>query len=268
MRMLLSVLLLLLGAGRQSTFEDEFERVEMIHETNQMTTSANPNWWLSSGGMLIVENGVGKTIQGDAPTDNRWRLRYAQTKPIDTDNGYHPQNIFRLVMRSQWLDARQQVYFRIQRDQLSDSSYRNGSNGIFLMNRYQDADNLYYVGIRVDGKAIVKKKTQGHYYTLAYTQVYSGTYDRALNPNLLPKAAFIGLRSEVRTLPDDTVEIRVYLDKGREEKWELVLTAVDDGVSYGGSPLLHPGYGGIRTDFMDVEFDNYRMITLSDTTSH
>ena len=32
---------------------------------------------------------------------------------------------------------------------------------------------------------------------------------------------------------------------------------VDNGVQYGGSAFTQPGYGGVRTDFMDVAFDNY-----------
>jgi hypothetical protein len=37
---------------------------------------------------------------------------------------------------------------------------------------------------------------------------------------------------------------------------------VDDGVQFGGAPFTQPGYGGLRTDFMDVAFDNYLFKTL------
>jgi hypothetical protein len=33
----------------------------------------------------------------------------------------------------------------------------------------------------------------------------------------------------------------------------------DEGNSFGESPFLKEGYAGIRTDFMDVEFNNYKI---------
>lgn len=40
------------------------------------------------------------------------------------------------------------------------------------MNRCRDADNLYYVSIRMDGYAIIKKKYEGIYYTFAYAKIF------------------------------------------------------------------------------------------------
>jgi len=37
------------------------------------------------------------------------------------------------------------------------------------------------------------------------------------------------------------------------------LTAVDDNQKYGGEAIKEAGYGGIRTDFMDVDMDNYKI---------
>jgi len=36
--------------------------------------------------------------------------------------------------------------------------------------------------------------------------------------------------------------------------WKLAAESVDDGM---GGPILESGHGGIRTDFMDVEFRDY-----------
>jgi hypothetical protein len=55
------------------------------------------------------------------------------------------------------------------------------------------------------------------------------------------------------------VEIRLYVDIGNTGNWKLAVTAVDDGLSYGGDAIRDAGYGGIRTDFMDVSFESYRI---------
>lgn len=42
----------------------------------------------------------------------------------------------------------------------------------------------------------------------------------------------------------------------------LAAEAKDDGKSYGGDAILNEGYAGIRTDFMDVEFDDCRALKI------
>lgn len=106
--------------------------------------------------------------------------------------------------------------------------------------------------MRVDGNAVIKKKYKGIYTTLAQKKIYSGTYDPVNYPSLLPKNTWIGLRIEVSTLPSDKVEIKLYQDLNWKVQWSQILTAVDSA-----SPITNPGKAGIRTDFMDIEFDNY-----------
>jgi hypothetical protein len=218
-----------------------------------MGQSWSPYFWLSSGGRLYLD-GLGATVHGALPANDYWRLAYAASNPVDTDNGYHPQNIFRLVTRSRWGNFRQQVYFRINADRLSASPNRNASNGVLLFNRYLDQDNLYYTGVRVDGAAVIKKKVGGAYHTLAYAKIFPGTYNRASKPNLLPKNVWLGITSETLNRSDGSVRIRFHVNPGNGV-WSLVFDAVDTGI--GGAPLRQSGYGGVRTDFMDVEFENY-----------
>jgi hypothetical protein len=191
--------------------------------------------------------------------NNYWHKKYNKNNPKDTDKGAHPQNLFRLVTRSQWENLSQQVYFNAKRNNLSKSKNRNESNGILLFNRYQDGDNLYYTGVRVDGRAVIKKKYKGKYYTMGLKRIIKGKYDRKDKPNLLPRHHWFGIKSEVITNSDDTVTINLYTDENRSGEWKLVLTTVDDNNSYGGPAILNEGYGGIRTDFMDVEFDEYKI---------
>ncbi len=221
-----------------------------------MSESASSNWWLSSGGYLLSSGGIGMTSQGLLPATDAWRLLYALSNPVDTDTGYRPQNIFRIVSRMQWTDFAQEVYFRVRKTNLSFSANRDGYNGVLFLNRYKDSNNLYYAGLRVDGLAIVKKKLAGVYTTLASKRVYPGTYDRSLSPNLLPQQAWIGMRTVTTTNSNGSVSIRVEVNDPvlTGGAWSNVLEAVDST-----SPITTQGYAGFRTDFMDVQFDHYRI---------
>lgn len=248
------------AAAVSSPFRYEFKVDGVLEETGEMENSSSPYWWLNSGGLFYLKNGTSKTVQGELSKYSKWRLAYSAANSADTDEGYHPQNIFRLVSRNKWKNFRQEIYYRVIKDNLSASPNRNASNGILLFNRYRDGRNLYYTGLRVDGAAIIKKKINGAYYTMAYKQYLSeGKYDKDSNPNLLPKNIWIGLRSEIKTNDDGSVSIKLYADNGRTGNWALIAEATDDGKSYGGEIISNEGYGGIRTDFMDVEFDDYKI---------
>ncbi len=231
-----------------------------LQEVGSSTESANPDWWPSSGGYFYVAtSGVASTIMGSLPSSDAWRLRYFQNNPVDTDEGYHPQNVFRLISQSKWQNYTAETYFLIKNNNFSASPNRNQSNGLFLLNRYQDANNLYDVGVRVDGAAVIKKKANGVYYTMAYRAIFPGTYDRTRNPNLLPIGESVGLRTNVTNNATGSVTIVLSVDIGRTGNWKEVLSATDDGIQYGGKPISVPGNVGIRTDFMDVEFGGFRV---------
>lgn len=246
-------------ASVNKSYYYKFSVPGVTQERQLINQSRSQYWWVNSGGELIVRDGIGSTFTGELPKFDRWRLIYADSNPIDTDNGYHPQNIFRLVSRQQWKDYSQQVYFRVLKDNLSQSPNRNGSNGFFLFNRYQDGNNLYYVGLRVDGSLVIKKKLRGTYYTLAQQKILGGSYDRSSNPNLLPKWHWMGLRTDLVTQANGSLLIRAYVDSNNDGFWEKVTEAIDSGREYG--PIIsQKGYTGIRSDFMDVEFAEYRVV--------
>lgn len=247
-----------------SSFIENFDLNFTVKEAGSIDTSSSPKWWLSSGGYLYSLNGEGSTIIGELPSVDPWRFAYYISNPIDTDNGYHPQNIFRLVEKNPWKNLRQEVYFKIKKNNLSESSNRNASNGLLLFSRYHDQYNLYYTGIRVDGYAVIKKKTNGVYYTLAYKPIFTtnNTYNKESNPNLIPQDTWIGIKSETVTNRDNTVSIKVYMDQNKTGNWTLIAEAVDNGKDYGGDAITTEGFAGIRTDFMDVLFDNYKINSL------
>ncbi len=231
----------------------------ILNEAGNMTESSSASWWLNAGGLCYFDDNKFKTIQGDLDKNNKWHQAYLKNNPRDTDNGKHPQNIFRLVSRGKWKNLDQQAYFKINKDNLSSSSYRNESNGLLFFNRYQDGNNLYYTGIRVDGFAVIKKKMGGKYFTMAYNRIVDGKYDRNKNPDLLPEHQAIGLKSEIKNEADGSVSIKLLWDKEKTGNWELIAEARDNGKKYGGKAFLNEGYAGIRTDFMDVEFDDYKI---------
>lgn len=212
----------------------------------------HPRWRVTSGGRFYTGiGGTAQTIHGDLPVGDRWRTAYSgtATNRENTDSGLHPQNIFRLVGKMKLLNAKQSVRFRIDKTILSPAEQRYGSNGVLFFNRYQDGDHLYYAGIRVDGSLVIKKKNgpvSSGYTTLAQRKILPGSYNRSSFPQLIPQWAWHTLTSETENTPTGCVVITVKYDD------HAPLSATDCN-----SPFKVAGFGGIRTDFMDVSFDDY-----------
>lgn len=237
-----------------------FDGKRDVVETALMEESQDPCWWLSSGAMVSIDRGVAHTLQGELAPDSEWRKRYAESSPVDTDEGAHPQNLLRLVARSTWGDARQEVRFRINRINLSTSRERGEWSGVLLFLRYHDSETLYYAGLRMDGTAVIKKKLEGRYVTLAQRPVYelAARYDRDANPSLLPVGKWIALASVIRTEHDGSVRIDLFVqDERSRDEWRLAASATDRGAD--GPAIVAPGHAGLRADFMDVEFAGYTM---------
>jgi len=247
------------AANVGNDFYYTFNSSGTLNESGDMNESSSPYFYLNSGGQFLIDGGVGKTIQGKLAESDPTFLLYALSNILDTDGGHQPQNIFRLLTRSEWKDAVNKVSWRITDLNLSDSPNRDGHNGILLFSRYQDQDNLYYAGVRSDGSAIIKKKVGGTYYTLASVQIFGtkGKYDRDNTPSLLPLDKWTGMKLETYNLKNGAVRLRLLLDRENDGSFVSILSADDNGV--GGQAFVEAGHSGIRTDFMDVEFDNYRL---------
>ncbi len=241
-----------------SIFPYYFDSLGTLFEASEEKNSTSPYWWLDSGGVFLISGGVGQSNTRELEGDNYWRKLYAKNNPVDTDNGYHPQNILRLITRSEWENSEEEVYFYIQRYNLSESPNRNESNGILLLSRYKDSDNLYYAGLRVDGHSVIKKKVKGTYYILAENQYIPGLYNKQTNPNLLPTEEWIGLRMVTTTNADRSVHIELLVDRGTG--FEKILEARDTNEN--APAILGSAFAGIRTDFMDVSLENYQIREL------
>lgn len=246
------------AARVSSPFRYTFNSAGMLAEAGSMSETSSPYFWLNSGAYLPIKNGIGSTVIGALPSDDYWRQLYARTNPLDTGNGYYPQNLFRLVTRSTWGDVEERVSFKILKTNLTDTPNRDCYSGVLLFGRYKDGDNLYYLGLRHDGSATIKKKINGTYYTLASAQIFGskGEYDRWNNPNLIPENQWMGMKARFDNLANGSVKITLYLDRYNNGIWKEILTATDSGT---GGGVLSPGSGGIRSDYMDVQFDDFEI---------
>jgi hypothetical protein len=250
------------GDMATSSFQYTFNVDGVLEEAGSMEESASKYWWVDSGALLSIHEGMGSTVQGTLPENNKWRMLYASSNSADTDNGRHPQNIFRLLTKNEWKNFSQRMYFRINADNMSDSSNRNESNGILLLSRFNNAGDLYYAGLRVDGHAIIKKKIDGKYHTLVEEPVLAGEYSRDAKKSLLPKDQWIGLRSDILTLEEGHVKIKLFADIGERGAWVLIADADDYNNGEDGRIIAERGHAGVRIDFMDVDFKNYEIDEL------
>lgn len=234
----------------------------VLNEAGTPELSGSPYWWISSGGQLIVKSGTGQSLQGNTPTSNKWNLAYAKSNPIETDNGSHPQNLFSMFARTKILDSDQSVTFKINQDNLTNSANRNPWNGVLLVSRWQDNGNFYYSGIRVDGHVIIKKKVNGTYKTLVETSLLTGTWNATSNPDLIPKNTWIKIRNVTYTDSSGATHIQLYTDLNQSGNWKLATEVVDTS-----SSINTPGLSGIRSDFMDIELDNYSLSSATPVAS-
>lgn len=239
-----------------ASFTESFDTDFSVEENWPMSQSGSDDWWVTSGAFFEVASGTAHTFAGSLSTAHPWAVKYEQANARDTASGTRPQNIFRLVLKRTAEDVSQQVYARISYYENSDSIYRNASNGILLFNRFINESTLYYAGVRVDGQVVIKKKYDGTYYTLGVKKIFPGVYNRDSANNLIPLNEWIGIKSEVTTDERGVVHLKLFTDVGRTGIWSLALDIIDDGEKYN-SVISDAGHGGIRTDFMDAEFDEY-----------
>jgi hypothetical protein len=249
------------AAGSQLIYS--FNAPGVVHEAASMKESWSPYWWLAAGGRMEIADHVGRTVYGALPSSDTWNQQYARWNPLDTSNGLYPQNIFRLVSKSYWKDVDQSVLFQMNGVNMTDTPNRDGYSGVLLMSRYVDQYSLYYAGVRMDGDVVIKKKYKGTYHTLAQKSHFSSSqeYNKYTNPSIIPMNRWIGMRSVTKTNSNGTVSIDLYLDEtGTGNSWKKVLSVVDQNT--GSAVIDNVGHVGIRTDYANVQFDNYRIKEL------
>lgn len=234
-----------------------------LNQTATNDQSGSAYWWVSGGGQLVLEGGLGKTLQGTVPTTNPWNATYAKSQTATSDKGTHPQNTFALILRTPTLNLDQSVSVQINKDNLANTANRNPWNGIHLISRWQGDDTYYFAGIRADGHAVIKKKINGTYYTLAEKTLFPGTYSAATpeTADLLPKNTWMNVRTATYTDASGNVHVELYVDQSQSGVWQLTLSATDNGSQ--GNKIAAQGLSGIRSDFMDISMDNYKISNAS-----
>lgn len=215
--------------------------------------SANPFFWLNSGGQMITILGRGNTLQGET-TSGKWFDDYRANQ--ETDFGLHPQSIFRLYTRQNFLNTSCSVIYRQNYYHLSASPNRWEPNGLLVMSRaIRNGQDSYYGGFRVDGHAVIKRKKAGVYKTLYEKKIYSGTYirDSETNSNLLPLGHWLGVKFTTKTLLNGSVELTLWRDAEWTGIWSKIASVIDT------DPITHEGLHALRTDFADVTFDAFKI---------
>lgn len=243
-----------------TTLSKTTEPLSLLEEAGSMGESKSPDFWLNSGGVMTLTKTGGESNQGNLKGDTVWRLAYLKANPIDTDQGFHPQNIFRLITKSQWQNFTEEAYFTINKQNLSPSPNRNQSNAILLFSHYQDSANLYYAGIRVDGYSVIKKKSKGEYFVIDERQLFpeKDPYDHDKNPNLIPIGTPIGLRLKTGSNSDGSVTLTLFADLDHSGIWKIIAEGKDSGKE-GGPAISKAGFAGIRTDFFDFSFEDFSL---------
>lgn len=247
-----------------NSFGYQFSVNGTLSEASTVTGSSSPYWWLRRGGYLNISGGTGRTIQDELPSGDKYRLKYAQIEPLRSDNGYHPQNIFELYLKQKKGNSDQQIYVKVNEDNLAQANIHPW-NGISLVSRYQDDGSFYFAEVRMDGKGVIKKFVDGKNYTLSQATFFSGTYDPITRPSLIPKSKFFGIRQKTETMSNGGVKIQLLADVNGSGNWQIVTESIDGGQN--GNVIKTQGYSGIQSDYMDLEMDNYLISDLTPSSS-
>ena len=247
----------------QSSRDIFFSTPTLLEEAGGYESSLNNLYWLNSGALAYVYGSTSiRTLTGDLEKGSKWQRAYMVSNPIDTENGYHPQNLFRLFTKAVFSDAVYQTYFKITKIVLSQSPNRNESNGVLIMFHAKDNANLYYAGLRVDGTAVIKKKTTGDYMTLGEVPVFAfAKYDKNSNPNLLPLDVWLGVQVKIKELPLKQEDITLSIDIGNSGMWVPMIHVIDT-FQNNVPTLFEPSHAGLRTDFMEVQMKDFTITSI------
>ncbi len=210
-----------------------FSTAGTLIEAPTAAQSSSPYFWLQSGGSMTIASGVGSTVAGSEKT-------------------------FQLFSRTAVQNVSAQLYVERMKDNLSNAANMHPYNGESVIARYVDDNNYYFAGIRADGYAIIKKKTNGLYQTLATKKLFAGTYSTA-TPDLIPLGKWIGLKLVVADTASGP-QLNFYTDQTYSGAWQLALSITDDSSKFGAA-IKSAGLAGIQSDFADVKIDNFSLNT-------
>jgi endoglucanase len=121
---------------------------------------------------------------------------------------------------------------------------------VVLLTHYLDNDTYYALGITATGQAIIKKQKGGVEEVLQTQKVFDS----------LPLNRLIGLRAESVTNADDSVTLRLLIDKENNNNWTEAGRVTDKT-----GPIHEAGAIGLATRGSDVVFDNLNIQKINST---
>lgn len=230
---------------------------------------------VTSGGALVVVNGIASTLTGQAEAGEPW-YKPDQT---DLDKRLYPQIVFRMLAPQHsiaWADYEIVTEIVPIRDLPRVSSAGDGTDGIHLLLHDKDPNNLYTAGITKDGRLSIKRKIQFPDGTIAYAslaeaRIFEGEYSPGGNLITPFEEAKIVMRSSIRDIAFDSVAITLTVEVYNLDGSLAIsrqLTGVDDGqlLSQGtrlpmGPPILF-GRPGLRLDAMEAKILSFVVNSL------
>lgn len=213
------------AAAAASSWWYNFNSAGTLAQSASATQSRSQYLWLAAGRSLVIQNGIGATPAGTT--------------------------IYQLFNKTSVTNASVQIDVNRVKDNLSNSADRKSYLGESIITRYTDANNYYYAGIRADGAAVIKKKVNGVYTTLAQKQVLPGTYSTT-NYDLMPQGKWMSLKLVVADNAGGQPVLTFSTDIGRTGTWTQALAVTDTSAA-----LKSAGLVGIQNDYADAQFDNF-----------
>jgi hypothetical protein len=241
-----------------ASFSYTFNTPGTLYEAASAGESTSPYLWLKRGAELIIGSNVGQTLTGALAANDPWHKTYASLFPTPSDSGAHPQNMFALFSKATMGNGAASIYLKRNADNLANATNRSPYVGESILARYQSDQTYYLASIRADGYAVIKRKANGTYTTLAQAKVFSGTYDPVTNYDLIPKNTWIGLKFDVEDVAGAT-KLVLSTDVGQTGSWKQVASYTDTS----GSRITAAGPVGVQSDYADASLDSF---TISDAS--
>jgi hypothetical protein len=234
------------SSGRKILFQDSFDYPDGLitneftyRNPNDVGVRSSPLWELTSGS-LFAHHHVGWTGIPDGGDTEKLSEKFTNSA------------VFRLTTKQQNFGDVIVDFGLLNKGLTSTNKTPEVAwDGVHVFLRYQSQYNLYYASVnRRDNTVVIKKKipggpsNDGTYYDLSRYNLNSVPY------NLWQKVSAL-----IRNESDGSVTIELSVD-GR-----LVVAANDNG-SVGGPPIRLPGKVGIRGDNAELEFKDFKVISI------
>jgi hypothetical protein len=272
-RSLLFIIVVIVGVTVVVVIVSVQPRFELDLRTPRIITEAGKSEQdldITSGGALIVRDGLGSTLTGRTTPQDVWYVY--NPRNFDQVKVMYPQIVFRAVTPGDsinWSNYEVKLSIIPTEHVVSTSPEVDGTDGIYLFFHYQDQDNLYVAGLTKDGRIVIKRKGSSYYGLIAEQYIFEGVYHR--NDNFI--TPFVGstitLTGVIKNLDNGnvaiTIKAQIIDSEGKivlsrelsgEDRGDLVPQS--NGVGVLGDPI-RSGRAGIRLDSIEALIAEFRV---------